>query len=308
MNENDKEKDNGPSEKNAGHLDTVREIVKETFATMKGISRIKDDVPRDNWRDTLTLKLRDQDILFSVATGTVLEVQKHSSTSVHSSGGGGYVHEGSGYISAPTVHSTTSTTQEIWFKDASGTQHQMKFFDADVPIRTGNEFSIVYAGVVGQYYPSPMALVNYATNHWHYLSAPADFLAKIGIKTKYKRKSVKAWCLYLLAFFACVPTFPVLWSIPANVGTMLHPEKFRDFPRVFAERGLSPRTVMLGVIGLELLLVFGCGYFVYRAVSWNKRELKLEEDFEAGMKKLEDDFIARLMLIVATLSRRKECR
>lgn len=53
----------------------------------------------------------------SFRTGAVLSDQRRSETHISSSGGGGRVVYGSGYVDAPTIHSSVSVRQEVWLRD-----------------------------------------------------------------------------------------------------------------------------------------------------------------------------------------------
>lgn|GEM_PF-4188750 len=46
-------------------------------------------------------------------SGSVIDIQNQSKTHVHSSGGGGFVANGSGFVAPPVVSSSTSTTTAI---------------------------------------------------------------------------------------------------------------------------------------------------------------------------------------------------
>src|SRR5262245_17377755 len=66
-----------------------------------------------------------------VRTGTVVGHQQsvHASTTVTTSGGGGYLHKGTGYVHAPTT--TASTTSEeklqLFIRRDDGTEFEVSF-------------------------------------------------------------------------------------------------------------------------------------------------------------------------------------
>jgi hypothetical protein len=99
--------------------------------------------------------------------GTVLSTSKHSRTDVASYGGGGWVGQHGGSISAPTIVSSTTTTQEIWIRRENGEETAIQLSGVDVPVREGQRVTVIAA-------KSPRAkdgfwvtLVNHSANrHW----------------------------------------------------------------------------------------------------------------------------------------------
>lgn len=99
--------------------------------------------------------------------GTVLSTSKHSRTDVASYGGGGWVGQHGGSISAPTIVSSTTTTQEIWIRRENGEEAAIQLSGVDVPVREGQRVTVIAA-------KSPRAkdgfwvtLVNHSANrHW----------------------------------------------------------------------------------------------------------------------------------------------
>lgn len=64
------------------------------------------------------LSLKNRSVIkINILLGSVLQGETWTSTHVSSSGGGGNLHNGSGYIFAPTVHSHTTTHQSVWIKE-----------------------------------------------------------------------------------------------------------------------------------------------------------------------------------------------
>lgn len=112
-------------------------------------------------------KHRKKEIEFWSETGEVLGSDKHSETHVSSSGGGGHLHNGSGYISSPSVNSTTITNHEFWIKKEDGTEKDIKLRGVDIPLRPGQKVTIVSAGHVNKDKGVYSILVNHSANkHW----------------------------------------------------------------------------------------------------------------------------------------------
>lgn len=71
------------------------------------------------------------------ARGVVLDSQKRSESRVYSTGGGGTLYNGQGYVSAPQVRSVNTLHQHIWIQEESGTEHCVELRNVDVPLRPG---------------------------------------------------------------------------------------------------------------------------------------------------------------------------
>lgn len=78
-------------------------------------------------------------------SGVVMSSQKWSETHVRSSGGGGYLHQGSGHVSAPTISSTVSSKHEFWIQTQDGQQVPVQLTDADFPLMPGQLITLVNA-------------------------------------------------------------------------------------------------------------------------------------------------------------------
>jgi hypothetical protein len=104
----------------------------------------------------------------TVHTGTVFGSQKHSQTHVYSSGGGGTVQGGTGYVAAPTVSSSVTTTHEFWIRTDHGEQIPVQIPSGNMPLADGQRVSLVHAQLAGAKDARPLIqIVNHsATQRW----------------------------------------------------------------------------------------------------------------------------------------------
>ena len=87
---------------------------------------------------------KNTEIAFSSVTGTVLDGQeKRSETHISSSGGGGYVGQSGGRVSAPTIHSSVTTKHEFWIELENGTEKAIQLSGCDIPLKTGHKITLV---------------------------------------------------------------------------------------------------------------------------------------------------------------------
>lgn len=82
-------------------------------------------------------------IQLKVFTGIVLQGETWSSTHVSSSGGGGYLHNGTGRIAAPTVHSHTTTHQTVWIKEEDSQKDIKLNIPSNVDVMQGHKIKYV---------------------------------------------------------------------------------------------------------------------------------------------------------------------
>lgn len=119
-------------------------------------------------------KHRKKEIEFWTETGEVIGTNKHSETHVSSSGGGGHLHNGSGYVSAPRVNSKTITNHEFWIRKEDGSETDVKLKGVDIPLREGQTITLVSAGRVDSKKGVYSILVNHsAKKHWFINGAAA---------------------------------------------------------------------------------------------------------------------------------------
>lgn len=119
-------------------------------------------------------------------SGTVAGNQNWSETSFSSttvtSGGGGYLHQGSGYVAAPSSHTTTSSrTSEqlrLFVRSDDEREFEARFSDPGFGVRDGHRVTIVYAGTQAARAGHPMALVNHSTGRSKVFAQRAEWLLK----------------------------------------------------------------------------------------------------------------------------------
>ena len=82
-------------------------------------------------------------------SGVVADDQHSNSTRVYSSGGGGFVGPNGGHVSAPEVHSETTTRQSVWITDGASKDHQISLRNMSIPIRVGQRVTARFVMPVG---------------------------------------------------------------------------------------------------------------------------------------------------------------
>ncbi len=128
-----------------------------------------------------SFKYNEQNIDFLKVTGKVLEDKKHSETHVSSDGGGGYVGQHGGYVSAAQVSSTAVTKQEIWIKTDSGHEHNLQLTGYDIPLRAGHEVSVLYANSQKATDQCRTAFINHTTNKYWFLTNTDNLISNLDL-------------------------------------------------------------------------------------------------------------------------------
>ncbi len=94
-------------------------------------------------------------------TGIVDSVKDWSETYVSSSGGGGYLQEGTGHVSAPTVSSTSVHRQVFFLKYEDGTQEE--FQTTLISVGAGHKVTTVWGAKQGKDKGHNLGLYNHTT-------------------------------------------------------------------------------------------------------------------------------------------------
>lgn len=124
-------------------------------------------------------------IKFSVESGRVLPgQQKVSKTHVSSSGGGGYVHQGTGFVDAPKIKSTTTTEQEFWLQAESGRQVPVRIAGDVMAVNVDQEVSLLHAGQL------LVGIVNHSARQTAWLHRPLDVVRGAGLARWWRAASI----------------------------------------------------------------------------------------------------------------------
>lgn len=123
-------------------------------------------------------------------TGTVVGQQGRTSTHLSAEttthGGGGYLHQGSGYMSAPTTRTSVSSSsthhQRLFARKDDGEEFDVEFPDVNFGIREGHRVSVVCAGPKRTGRGHPMALVNHTTGNHQVFPARVNWILSNRIK------------------------------------------------------------------------------------------------------------------------------
>lgn len=87
-------------------------------------------------------------VWFHGISGDVYSLQKWTSTSLKSDGGGGYIHPVyGGQINAPQIRSSTEQHQNFWIVSPSG--HEREMSDANIRCREGQRVTLIWGASEG---------------------------------------------------------------------------------------------------------------------------------------------------------------
>lgn len=127
---------------------------------------------------------RPEDLYLFSMTGSVVGQQSWSETIVsgQSSGGGGYIHNGSGHISSPSVNISSSSTEKlrVFLKDDDGSEIEISESNVGFGARNGHRISVVYAGDKTSRSGHLVAIINHNTNSKKIFFDRANWLIKQG--------------------------------------------------------------------------------------------------------------------------------
>lgn len=163
-------------------------------------------------------------VKFSVESGRVLPGhQKISKTHVSSSGGGGYLHQGSGFVDAPKITSTTTTEQEFWLLADGGRQVPVRIDGDAMAVNVDQEISLLHARHPTKDGQWLVGIVNHSARTTAWLLTPLALAGGAGL--------VGWWRVSFVALLSFLPFSLVnLWAlgfVPAGVILFRHFKKER---------------------------------------------------------------------------------
>lgn len=142
-------------------------------------------------------------------TGAVMSSSKWSETHVSSSGGGGYLHNGTGHVSAPTVSSTVSAKHEFWFKTEEGREIPVQLTDADFPLAPGQRITMVSATATGADGQHWIFVENHNADQRWILNANTDSA------TKHLQGKYRIWSIGVFVGLLILATWHVIFGLAA---------------------------------------------------------------------------------------------
>jgi len=119
----------------------------------------------------MEIKVKDETVTFEVKTGTVLEHNSTYETKVHSTGGGGYIHEGRGYVEAPNIASSSTRHESIWVKLQDGEEKCITFDDTPLQVRAGQTIKLLIVRVSSSGFQYVAGVKNLQTNEFAAINA-----------------------------------------------------------------------------------------------------------------------------------------
>ncbi len=157
--------------------------------------------------------------------GTVQGLRKWTETHVSSSGGGGYLYDGSGYISAPKVSSKIVERVEFWLKPIAPGGNELKL-TINVDVRDGHRMVLIWGGLRHETKGKFLFLLNESSGQEYNLAAGSTFeKGFVRSTTDRNRQDVKAnlgaWrrslsiCMVLIMFSVVFSPRLLIWALIA---------------------------------------------------------------------------------------------
>lgn len=154
-------------------------------------------------------------IKFKALTGTVLNSEKrsHTDTYTSTSGGGGYIYQGTGYVNAPrtTTRTVTTHTHEFWLAKEDGTEQCIKLTNTDIPLREGQKITMISAFREGDNKSSWIHLVNHSANRYWNILNEKEFVQEFIIRSLSTHGGTITFAL-LVSFFLLI--FSMTHALP----------------------------------------------------------------------------------------------
>lgn len=143
---------------------------------------------------------------FYFMSGTVLSLEKHSTTHVSGSGGGGHISTNSltgvsGSIRDVEISSVVVTERECWLKEDGGRETRIVFKNIDIPCRVGQR--VAFIGFASANSSHWVSFLNFASMEIETLMSPKELAALYGIRNAPESSNSTGKGIAFLIFLAC---------------------------------------------------------------------------------------------------------
>lgn len=148
-------------------------------------------------------------IAFQEIRGEVVGSERSSETHISSRGGTSLVGGNGNVITTPpTISSSTVTTHDFWVKTEDGTEHNVRLINRDIPLRSGQDVSLISASHKGGKTGFYTVLVNHsAGKHW-FINDANSLKTKLGFESPILS--------FIVSVFFAVVAFAIVTNITAN--------------------------------------------------------------------------------------------
>lgn len=156
---------------------------------------------------------KPEELYVFTKTGTVVGNQVWSQTSISSTsgGGGGHLHQGSGYVSAPTISLSSSSTEKlrIFVREDDGTEFEEEFNGLGFGFRDGHRVTVLYAGDQQSQRGYTAGVINHSTSNQRLFQSSVERILpqKNGFVGFLKLAVLAATLLPVIALSAIFDTF-----------------------------------------------------------------------------------------------------
>lgn len=113
------------------------------------------------------------------ARGEVVGASKWSTTHVSGGGGGGYVHQGSGYSSTAPVTSTVTEHDQFFLRLSDGKEMPIRLENVQLAVRDGQDVSVLWGVPEGKEHGRYVAIINHTTGEQTMIPSGANILAGV---------------------------------------------------------------------------------------------------------------------------------
>ena len=167
---------------------------------------------------TKSLTLGARTLNFYVICGKVVGDKRWSTTQVHGGGGGGYVHNGSGYTSSVHISSTSTVHDQIFIEQDDGSERVIELANTDVGVRPGHRLTAAFAIFEDKERGPYLFVHNHTTHKTAWFNKDIDRLA---ISPPFKYWTQEEWQRNGIFVGGIVMCFIKWWIGAAMVGYSL---------------------------------------------------------------------------------------
>ncbi|GHW46127.1 hypothetical protein VCSRO151_3517 [Vibrio cholerae] len=111
-----------------------------------------------------TFSSHEDEIVFSVIEGHIIDQKSEFETHVQSHGGGGFVGKDGGYVAPPKIESSTTHHQQVWMKTVDGKEKCLNLKNFKLNMRSSHSIKVLMGKVSSSNFEYVAGIKNLSTD------------------------------------------------------------------------------------------------------------------------------------------------
>ena len=158
----------------------------------------------------VNVEIAGKQVWLEAMTGRVADEKKWNETHIRSSGGGGFVYNGSGFVNPTRISNVNTTRHEFWLVAENGRELCVDLRNSSVQVRPGQVVTMAWGAVQGQKRGPFLLYQNHTTGERQWLQTGNTVLKAMGFAWLVLDNTLLAAAAVLVLGFFVSHLFPNL--------------------------------------------------------------------------------------------------